>query len=61
MKLPGQKPALTPEQVRELIVIRDQYRALPTKAEICARFGICETTLNNYWREPHRKHHGREA
>lgn len=61
MKLPSKKPALTPERVRELLAVRDQYRAMPTVKEIGRRFGISETAVREYWRDPYRKNHHERA
>lgn len=61
MKLYGARPKLTYAQVRELLVYRDQRNALPTVAQLASRYGISESTVRAYLRDPHRKHHGREV
>lgn len=68
MKLTGRKPSLTPARARELINLRyqilglrAQLRMIGSVHEIATRFGISASTVRDYWRVPHRKHHGRVA
>lgn len=55
--LPGQRPRLTPVQAAEVAAWYAARKALPTVAQMCARYGISDTTLYMYGRDPYRKHH----